>query len=41
VFVNGKRNYKVGNLDGVIEVGLPSEERLDKSIRDFISLGKQ
>ena len=41
VFVVGKRNYKVGNLADVIEVGLPSEERLDKSIRDFISLGKQ
>jgi hypothetical protein len=41
VFVIGKRNYKVGNLEGVIEVGLPSEDRLDQSIRDFISLGKQ
>tara|TARA_R100001129_G_scaffold96296_2_gene65768 strand:+ start:1150 stop:1659 length:510 start_codon:yes stop_codon:yes gene_type:complete len=41
VFVIGKKNYKVGNLDGVIEVALPSEDRLDKSIRDFISLGKQ
>ena len=41
VFVVGKKNYKVGNLDGVLEVGLPSEDRLDKSIRDFISLGKQ
>ena len=41
VFVIGKRNYKVGNLDGVMEVGLPSEDRLDQSIRDFISLGKQ
>tara|TARA_Y100001973_G_scaffold15229_1_gene22060 strand:+ start:19 stop:528 length:510 start_codon:yes stop_codon:yes gene_type:complete len=41
VFVTGKKNYKVGNLDGVLEVGLPSEDRLDKSIRDFISLGKQ
>jgi hypothetical protein len=41
VFVTGKRNYKVGNLADVIEVGLPSEERLDQSIRDFISLGKQ
>ena len=41
VFVTAKRHYKVGNLDGVVEVGLPSEDRLDKSIRDFISLGKQ
>jgi len=41
VFVVGKKNYKVGNLEGVLEVGLPSEDRLDKSIRDFISLGKQ
>ena len=41
VFVTGKKNYKVGNLDGVLEGGLPSEDRLDKSIRDFISLGKQ
>ena len=41
VFVVGKKNYKVGNLEGVLEVGLPSEYRLDKSIRDFISLGKQ
>ena len=41
VFVVGKKNYKVGNLEGVLEVGLPSEDRLDQSIRDFISLGKQ
>ena len=41
VFVVGKKNYKVGNLEGVLEVGLASEDRLDKSIRDFISLGKQ
>ena len=41
VFVVGKRNYKVGNLADVMEVGMPSEDRLDKSIRDFISLGKQ
>tara|TARA_Y100000593_G_C4070666_1_gene218976 strand:- start:30 stop:539 length:510 start_codon:yes stop_codon:yes gene_type:complete len=41
VFVTGKKNYKIGNLEGVLEVGLPSEDRLDKSIRDFISLGKQ
>ena len=41
VFVVGKKNYKVGNLEGVLEVGLPSEDRLDKSIRDFISLGKK
>jgi hypothetical protein len=41
VFVIGKKNYKVGNLEGVLEVGLPSEDRLDKSIRDFISLGKK
>ena len=41
VFVTAKRHYKVGNLDGVVEVGLPSEDRLDQSIRDFISLGKQ
>jgi hypothetical protein len=40
VFVTGKRHYKIGNLDGVIPVGEPSEERLDKSIRDFLALGK-
>jgi len=40
VFVNGKRYYKVGNLDSVSPVGEPSEDRLDKSIRDFLSLGK-
>tara|TARA_Y100000034_G_scaffold21646_1_gene24939 strand:- start:39 stop:551 length:513 start_codon:yes stop_codon:yes gene_type:complete len=40
VFVTGKRHYKVGNLDGIIPVGESSEDRLDKSIRDFISLGK-
>jgi hypothetical protein len=39
-FVNGKRYYKVGNLSDVIPVGEPSEDRLDKSIRDFLSLGK-
>ena len=41
VFVVGKRHYKVGNLADVMEVGMPSEDRLDQSIRDFISLGKQ
>jgi len=40
VFVVGKRYYKVGNLDGVLPESIPSEDRLDKSIRDFISLGK-
>ena len=40
VFVVGKRYYKIGNLDGVLPESVPSEDRLDKSIRDFISLGK-
>jgi len=40
VFVNGKKFYKIGNLDGVTPVAEPSEDRLDKSIRDFLSLGK-
>jgi len=40
VFVTGKRHYKIGNLDGVLPVAEPSEERLDKSIRDFLALGK-
>jgi hypothetical protein len=40
VFVNGHRYYKVGNLDGVMSVNEPSEDRLDKSIRDFLALGK-
>lgn len=40
VFVIGKRFYKIGNLDGVIPVSEPSEDRLDKSIRDFLALGK-
>jgi Holliday junction resolvase-like predicted endonuclease len=40
VFVTGKKNYRVGNLDGVLEVREPSEDRLDKSIRDFLALGK-
>ena len=40
VFVNGHRYYKIGNLDGVIPVAEPSEDRLDKSIRDFLALGK-
>lgn len=40
VFVNGKKFYKVGNLDDVTPVSEPSEDRLDKSIRDFLSLGK-
>ena len=39
-FVNGTKNYKIGNLDGVVAVGEPSEDRLDKSIRDFLALGK-
>ena len=39
-FVTGKRHYKVGNLDGVTPVAEPSEDRLDKSIRDFLALGK-
>jgi len=41
VFVNGKRFYKVGNLEGVLPESIPSEDRLDQSIRDFLSLGKQ
>ena len=40
VFVLGKKNYRVGNLDGVMEVLEPSKDRLDKSIRDFLALGK-
>ena len=40
VFVLGKKNYRVGNLDSVMEVLEPSEDRLDKSIRDFLALGK-
>tara|TARA_A100001515_G_C4586232_1_gene214589 strand:+ start:1252 stop:1764 length:513 start_codon:yes stop_codon:yes gene_type:complete len=40
VFVTGKRFYKVGNLDGVLPETIPSEDRLDKSIRDFLALGK-
>ena len=40
VFVIGKKNYRVGNLDGVMEILEPSEDRLDKSIRDFLALGK-
>jgi len=40
VFVTGKRHYKVGNLDGVLPESIPSEDRLDKSIRDFLALGK-
>ena len=40
VFVTGKRHYKIGNLDGVLPVAEPSEDRLDKSIRDFLALGK-
>jgi hypothetical protein len=41
VFVVGKRYYKIGNLDGVLPESPPSEDRLDKSIRDFIALGKK
>ena len=41
VFVIGKRYYKIGNLDGVLPESPPSEDRLDKSIRDFIALGKK
>jgi len=40
VFVTGNRYYKIGNLDGVLPVAEPSEDRLDKSIRDFLALGK-
>jgi len=29
VFVTGKRHYKIGNLDGVLPVAEPSEDRLD------------
>jgi len=41
VFVVGKRFYKIGNLDGVLPESPGSEDRLDKSIRDFISQGKK
>jgi len=40
VFATAYRYYKIGGLDDVTAVGDPSEDRLDKSIRDFISLGK-
>lgn len=39
-FVNGNKSYKVGNLSDVMPVSEASEDRLDKSIRDFLSLGK-
>jgi hypothetical protein len=40
VFVVGKRYYNVGNLDGVLPESIPSEDRLEKSFRDFLGLGK-
>ena len=40
VFVTAHRYYQIGGLSDVLPVGEASEDRLDKSIRDFISLGK-
>ena len=37
--VHATRNYKIGGLDGVEEVKAPSEERLDKAVRDWLALG--
>jgi len=33
-------NYEIGNLKGVAEVEAPSEDRLSKAVRDWLSLGK-
>ena len=38
-FVNGNRSYKVGNLSDVMPVGEPSQDRLEKSFKDFLALG--
>ena len=40
VFVNGYRYYKIGGMDDVLSAKDASEDRLDKSIKDFIALGK-
>ena len=37
--VHATRNYKIGGLDGVEGIKEPSEERLDKAVRDWLSLG--
>ena len=41
-WVVATKNYTVGGLEGLDEISAPStpEERLDKTIRDFLSLGK-
>jgi hypothetical protein len=38
-WVTGNRSYKVGNLSDVMPVGEPSQERLEKSFKDFLALG--
>ena len=39
-WVQAYRWYKIGGLKDVTPVGEASEERLDKSMRDWLSLGK-
>ena len=39
-WVQAHRWYKIGGLKDVVPVGQASEERLDKSVRDWLSLGK-
>ena len=39
-WVQAHRWYKIGGLKDVTPVGEASEERLDKSVRDWLSLGK-
>ena len=40
-WVQAFRWYKIGGLKDVTPVGEASEERLDKSFRDWLSLGKK
>jgi hypothetical protein len=40
-WVQAYRWYKIGGIKDVTPVGEASEERLDKSFRDWLSLGKE
>jgi|TARA_E500000305_G_C3982177_1_gene217491 hypothetical protein len=39
-WVQAYRNYKISGVSDIEEVGLPSEERLDDSIKKFLAIGK-
>ena len=39
VFVTARKDYEIGNMDDVEEVGNPSEDGLEKNFKKFLELG--